>query len=625
MNNMDYAFQELERVHQEKQLHKKILKNREYTDCKTKYSSFGFEDSFNKSRKTLLLTEEQITSLEPYEIFKLRQEALKNKALFCAEKNPTELDYKLLDLIFRDKVIPMFFRNKLSSSISNKSAKDFYAEKQYANNYFMPITVKSFKKRRITGRTSEDVDMSTGEVKKFGKAVSYVQTSKNNINGVLDVVIDIDFHNESKTYDELVDLSSSVDFFANEAGVQATAIVVTGQGIQLHYVLEQPVYRNSKNIDKLLETFNKKLKDVINTEVLPNIAGCEYVKCDEALNPVSQKVRLPGTLNFVSFTYSHVVILNEDRLYHIGNFLNKFLGDYEDYRESIRLKIKENEEKKSKRKGGNHGNGRHNLSNALEKRINDISDAIVFQSEFQSTGFRNNGYLTLVWQMLNLKTLNKKMVTEYISNIDAKLSVPYFKNMSAIERFVDSAERTMHSSKNKALTNKKIESYCTSLQFAKDNGMEFEIFFKETVEEQRKKKRLAKQEERGMLIKKLKTNVLNGVDITNIARKLNVARNTVYAMIKECLSEFQIVVDKVSGSLELLRLKLIEKIIEGRKSKGGEPAFVEEEHRADELKNNSAQYILFNTEKLNTEKNKHKIRSFLDEIFNKLNPVCNAI
>ena len=586
--------------------HIENLRKIKYTNSKTVSSS----DDISSERKAInYYTVEKIEKLDAYERYKLQQKAYRNDELFAVQKNPTELDYKLLDVIFGDKITPLFFSTAKSTSLYVKKPKNFFKMRQFSNNYFMPVTLKDFDTRKITVRTKKKENEQTGEIDELNVAFCYVATDRSNVNGVLDVVVDIDFHNEENRleFEELERFAHAVNFFTTEAEVQPTGIVVTGNGIQLHYVLKEPVYRNSPNIDKLLKTFYKKLKEVLNKEVLPNIELSKNTTCDDSLNPINQKVRVPGTFNFSSLTYAHAVIVNENSLYHMGEFLSSKLGDYEEFRNTIKEILRKKEEKVDKRRG-NNGNGRGNILEVLKRRITDIEHAMVYASETVGTGFRNNGFLTLAWQYINLSDYKKKMTDSYIARelrrVDRSLEKPYFKNRGQVESFVDSVRETMNKSDGRHFRNASIEDYCTALQIAEDN-IEMEIFFKETVEAKRNKRRDANKEERNRKVSKIKQAILNNnFNIAKIAKSLNIARNTVYKIINELCDEANVKANNVREALKGLRKALIRLIIA---NKANPVSF-------------QSRYLLFSTEKLNTTSKSsfEKVKKRFKSIKNKL-------
>lgn len=591
-----------------KQLHIDTLKNNEYEDSKTHISSDGFDKSEKQRKKSRYSSKEEIKKLDTYERYKLQKEAYKNDEIFCVQKNPSELDYKLFETIYGKHVMPLFFEKADSSALKVMTPKNFFKRRQYSANYVMPVTVKSFKERKVTGRTITETNKE-GVTEKFASARSFVDTSRDNINGVLDVVIDIDFHNreERLEFDELEQFAHSVNYFATEANAQPTAIVVTGNGIQMHYVLGTPVYRNNaKAIDKLLKAFYKTLKNVINNKVLPQITLSENTKCDEALNPINQKVRVPGTYNFTANTYAHTVILNENTKYNMGNFLSENLGDYEEYKEKQAIKQKEKAKKSNYR--GNNGNGAKNIQRTLNRRITDIESAMVYASRHIKTGFRNDGFFCLIWQLLNLadydKKLNKVKIANRVFEISDKLDVPYFKSIRQARNLVDSVERTMEKSNNRWMTNSSIEDRCIALQYANNNGYDFDIFFKESVESKRLKQRETNREKKTNCIYKIKQMVSNGItNISRMARELEIARNTFYAYIKEILSDAGIQIKNLVDCIIKLRNYL-------RNISSQE---VISRSNTEDLSLPS-KYILFNTENLNNLTGKiAKIKGFISK------------
>lgn len=596
-----------------KQLLIDTLTKTEYKDSKTHISSDGFAKSEKQRKKSKYMSKEEIEKLDSYERFKLQNEAYKNDEILCVEKNPSELDYKLFDIIYGNKVTPLFFEKQDSSALRVMTPKNFYKRRQYSANYFMPVTVKSFKERKITGRTITETNKE-GVTEKFASARSFVDTSRDNINGVLDIVVDIDFHNREERLEfyELEQFAHSVNFFATEVNAEPTAIVVTGNGIQAHYVLEEPVYRNNaKAIDKLLRAFYKTLKNVINNKVLPQIDLSEKTKCDEAINPINQKVRVPGTYNFSAHTYAHMVILNENTKYNMGNFLAENLGDYEEYKERQVINQKEKTKKSNYR--GNNGNGTKNVQRMLNRRITDIEQAMLFTSKHIKTGFRNNGFFAITWQLLNLadydKRLNKVKITNRILEISDRLEAPYFKSIKQARSFVDSVDRTMKKSDNRHLKNGSIEDRCIALQYSNNKGYDFDIFFKESVESKRIKQREANREKKVNCISKIKQMVSKGItNLSRMARELGIARNTLYSYIKEILEESGISLDNFVDCIKKLKDYLL----------NDNTGRVISMSNTEEL-SLPYKYSLFNTEKLNNLKKKIvKVTKKLSKKFKKL-------
>lgn len=599
------------RIDKEKELNKEYLKSYDNQNSKTRYSYSRCKNSIKTRVDSIHLSVDKVLSMEKIEIDKLRFAAYNEGKSFSVAKNPSELDYKLMNLIFDSKNIGMFFSNKKSSSISVMKPKTFYAQKQYSDNYYMPITLKDIRKRKVIGRTIEDCDIE-GEVHKVGGAVSYITSDRGNVNAVKALMFDIDFHSENEDIksSDIDALCRSFSFFAQEEGVDPTAIINSGRGFQVVYVLKKPVYRNSKNIDNLIKTTYRVFKNIINNNILPEIDSKVELKCDKAINPINQKMRMPGTLNFKSYTYSHVVYFNQNNLYNLGEFLSEKLGDYDEYLEIKQLKKDKKEEKKKNNKHkGNNGNGRNNIVIVLNKRIRDIKSAMTLCSNEMGKGFRNNGYLVLVWQMINLAQYTKvtdEKIADEIFNFDEVSGCSYFRSIEKARSFVESVRGTMDNSQNIFLKNSTIESACTALVSARDMGMEFEIFFKETVESKRDKKREFKEELKENRLKNLKKKVLNGKSVIIIAKETDVCRNTIYTYIREILTKKGIDLNRLNRDILLvLKAVLIEELL---KSKIEDNKFI--------LSAPSI-YILFNTEKVNKEISKEKLEEFLEVFLKK--------
>lgn len=603
------------RIDKEKEYNKKALKEANYSNSKTKYSYSKCKDSITIKPKTIHLTAEDVLSMEKIDIDKTRFAAYNEGKFFSVAKNPSKLDYKFMNLIFDKKTIGVFFSNKKSSSINIMRPNTFYSKAQFNDNYYMPVTLKDINKRKVIARTSEDCDIE-GEVHKVGGAVSYITTDRGNINSVRALMFDVDCHmkeDEDDKYD-IDSLCHSFAFFAKEEGISPTVIINSGRGFQVIYVLKTPLFRNSEKIDNLIKTSYKVLKDIIDKDVLPQIDTTVKLKCDKAINPVNQKMRMPGTLNFKSYTYSHVVYCDEESLYNLGEILAEKLGDYDDYLEKKKIKKEKAKAKKVSKHKGNNGNGRNNIIFVLERRINDIKKAMILCREEFDDGFRNNGYFTLVWQMLNLSMYNKKTDKEIADDIfrfDIMSNCNYFANEEKAEKYVESVKGTMSRSKNVFLKNSAIEEFCAALNIAKEIGIDFEIFFKETTIEKRDKKRIFKEEEKNYRIDKIKKKVLDGKSVTTIANEINVCRNTIYKYIREILEKEGMNLDKINESvLIVLKAILIRLVLKDKKR-----AF----HYicpADII------YILFNTEKVNNEKLEKYLEEYLD-IFIKKRTIKN--
>ena len=480
-------------------------------------------------------------------IDKKRKEAkFKNEAI-AVEKNPTPDDYKLMSLIFGKGVTPVFFSSNKSHKIKLMSSRRFMRQMQFAENYLMPVTLKDCSKTVTT--TYKDKD--TGE----DKTREFISSRRDNINSVRSLVVDIDIHDnellEDVDFDKLIE---GFRYYAKEYNVDPTAIVATGRGLQCHYVLRDPIYRNNaKKIDSCLRFFLDSIKDIIDREILPNIFTDKTLRCDKAINPINQKVRVPGTYNFKAGDYAHVKYINEDKLYNMGQWLTWFYGEYQP-----KEKVKKTNRKK--RRSGNNGNGKSNLKHMLERRIRDISNAMKVSSEVTAIGFRNNGYFTLLWQyaeMIKRDYITEGIAIEEVWSLDSSLSCPYFRGKDDVEKMLMSVERCRADANSKKLTNKSIEDYCIALDIAREEGMNFETFFKKTVVEERKERREAKTFNRENRRNKTLNLIKKGKDIKTVAKEVEVTRNTVYADIAVILSDvFGVNWRGLTGSLERLRKEL---------------------------------------------------------------------
>lgn len=496
-------------------------------------------DIRNKDIKKVTITKKEIINTDPFDLYLKVRKLQADGYLVAFEKNPSKLDYKLIRMIYGKDVSPIFFNSQKSSAINVRYPNSFFKLLQYSNCYYMPVTLKDMSKRKESTREANLDEPLT---------VSYLDTSRSNINSVRAVMIDIDTARrkdpdaEQLSRKTLNDLAYSVNYFAEEANIAPTAIINSGRGLQLLYIPKVPLYRNSDNIDDLLRAFNKVVVKIIEEEVLSNIDHTYRLFCDTAINPINQKMRCPGTVNMASLTYAHTVIINEDRLYNFGEVLNDRLGSYEDYLESIALS---KDKAKPKRKGNNK-NGRNNLAIALEDRIAAIKSTMRYCSENYGTGFRNRSYFTWIWLATSLMGVpNNKYSTiedlaKEICDFDSTLVVPYFKNLKEVNSLIKSTHNTMSNSKNFRLKDKSIEDECLSLIIAHRDGAWTGPFFKPTVREERIKAKIIKQNENIELKDNIREDILNQVNITSIADKHSLSRNTIYSRLKSIAKDLRI-------------------------------------------------------------------------------------
>lgn len=566
-----------------------FLKKKRITNKKTVYHNPIGKPDFSLD-KTFIKKDDILKLLPGESIYKVYKNYEDNKITFI-EKNPNELDKKLMNLIFPEGIYPITFKNKSSKTVQFIDIDSFYKKHQYSDNYLMPVTVKSVETRKVTSSANRETKKVT--------TTSYVSTARNNINSVRSVAFDVDIHNDEfqPEKEELIHIARAVDFFATENCIPPTAIVVTGRGVQIHYVLEEPVYRNSERIDSLLHTFYKTIKERLNNTVLNQIQ-VQYesrgrtkevlLKCDEAINPINQKLRAPGTYNYAAGMYANTVVLHGDNKYNLSQTLTELNGEYINFKEiNKETKVK----KKSSGKRTNNGNGKSNLRIALRKRVDDIKDAMALTSSKIRTGFRNNSYLTLVWQMLELEKVDKefsrrKMIKE-LEDLDKSLEIPYFRNSSGIESFVSAVEDTRSRAKNTSLTNKTVEGYCIALQIAKEEDMDFRTFFRKTVEEKRLLRKTGNKSKKALVISRIKQMAMNHLSVSDMAKELGISRSSVYNYISQLLSSLKVRVKQGLSIVGNLRRGLIKELLE-RKQKNSED------------KQMSSTYILFNTESLYT-------------------------
>lgn len=529
------------------------------------------------NKKGIYCKKEEVDSKLSFHIFDSIYKARKDKTPFYVEKNPSELDVKFLNIVFDEKTIPTFFLGKKSSSIRIRNVNSFLKGYQLSDNYYMPVTF-----RDIHAKTETSYIDSKGNK----RTKSYLDTSRRNINSVRAVLVDIDCHSDFDlpNIQDLNHLASSINYYAEGLGIAPTAIINSGRGVQLIYVLERPLFRNRSSVDKLLKTFQNTLINIIDKDILPNVAPLLSsestdgktsqsfaIKCDRAINPINQKMRCPGTLNYRAGSYAHVVVLNENCVYNAGDFLGEQLGDYNEY-----LKVKKKtkaKKREKKRKGITDRNSKNNLAIYYVKRIEAIKKAMLHASETIGTGFRNNGYFSIVWQMIGLMEVSdskfkcQEDIASEIYEFDASLSSSYFKNYGAAVKFVESARKSREKSLNTSLSNKAIEDYCIALNIAHEDGIDLEPFFTPTVRETR----IEKQERRAIkddrLLKRIKNQVLDCKTIMNIADDCNVARNTIYDRLKAIAKELGIegFKDTVKGLYAVIRKALIDTLVSAKK------------------------------------------------------------
>ena len=158
-------------------------------------------------------------------------------------------------------------------------------------------------------------------------------------------------------------------------------------------------------------------------------------------------------------------------------------------------------------------------------------------------------------------------IANLILNLDSNLANPYFKGFKSAKAFVNKVKSNMASSENRYLTNKAIEDFTFALNFAKEEGLEFDIFFKDTVVAKRKRQKAANSLKDKQKIKKLRALTFADSFITTIAQETGWSRNTVYKKINQILlEEFSIELSSYTNSLVTLRQCLIKQIINQKKN-----------------------------------------------------------
>lgn len=512
---------------------------------KTFFASAGFQ---HENTEVVYITKDEIEK-GPYFVLDKIYSAKDNGLFINVQTNPRDEDIRFLNFLLRDRRSNnkrgTFFKNKSSRHLRLVTPEEFLNEVQFSDSYFMDVSLKDVYTRRETATSKDIYDKETGSYKQNAKAYSYVKTDRSNIFSVGSLLIDIDFHEENMSEKELDLLADGILFFAMQEGAYytPTAIVNSGRGLQLHFVLEERLFRhgadkNQRNIDKMLRLSHQALMDKYDNIILPNLPY-DDLKCDRNINAINQKRRVPGTLNFKSGTYAKVVHFNESQVIMLGDMLNDYYGEYSEFLEA--QKSWEKETTKRRNKTGNNGNGRGNISIVLEKRIADFEKAMIEVSNFESSGWRNNAYFSLAVQYINLKKYNNmsfKSIAAELERIDSQLQKPYFtKGFDKIESFVMSADESYNNFNSQFLTNDSIEEYTTVLQLAYNNGVELEFFFKETITEKRNKLLKANKEKRNKRIQETKRLVLQNYNIQDISNKLDITRNTVYQYLKEILGK----------------------------------------------------------------------------------------
>lgn len=406
------------------------------------------------------------------------------------EYKANDLDLEFLKLVSRGGSLPVF-KSKSSDNCllvgSNNFVSYLSKVKQFSDWYFMPVMLRDLNANGIKTKTYTDYDGNKKEVKK-----SYVQTRQKDIKAVNVIMLDIDIsHKEdSDDYSEMdfKRISDAIIYFAELENLPIpTAVIYTGRGLQLIFMAEKPLYMNSPAIKKLLVYCQNMLKDVYNKKVLLNIESIKSVSCDDAVGVVSQKMRLPGSVNTKSGTRAHVIYLEKNNQYDFGDLLTEIVGPKEDKLE----KRNKSQRKKTYLTGAQIESYNNNIVVATKKRIKDISDSLVFYANNVSTcGCRNQTYMYLI-DLCLAASYSKAEIENLVFSLDDKLPVPYFKNMSHFESMYKSRSNVIKPGRK--ISNKTLEENLICVKAAIKEGLSLSILGIPTRAEVRNKKRLKRR------------------------------------------------------------------------------------------------------------------------------------
>lgn len=587
----------------------------------TQYSKSG--DFEYVKTNYALITKDDVLNSAPSSILRKIEKLRCDGKLVLVENNPSEKDFEFMKFLEsgRNNSKTIAFKSKSSNSIRIQKYKDLIKENSFSNSYFIDATVKEMSRNTST-RKKETLNGI------YYQSVSYVNTRQGNIQSVNSLMLDIDFHNIALTNKELERTADSIIYFAKETGnplLLPTAIVVSGRGLQLTFMLKERIFRHGvkkhqRVIDSLLRQTRKQLIDVYNKDILSNIEIGFDIKmsCDTNGNPINQKRRLPGTLNFSSGTYAYTYYLNKENLFHMGEFLEYYKGSYEDYLEKVkedkeRIKNERKKASSKKKKNGNNGNGRNNILNTLQRRIDEIAYAMKEVSKIKPEGWRNNAYFTLVCQYLNLQyyknSLNDEVIASLLIAVDDTLVSPQFSSKQEAINFVNSSRISYESFRNKYFSNKSIEDFCEVLRVAKAEGIPLNYFFKETKTSTRERRLQESKERRNKRIEMIENEFLKGSSISNISRMFNLSRTYVYKLIKAFAKKLGLRIIKgrfdAIKILNRIKAKILLKI-KNEKASEKHPNPMPPSHSL----------LLFNTEKVNKDKKQDE-----NHIFSKQNTV----
>lgn len=458
----------------------------------------------------------------------------------------TPLDIEFLRTVSRDKNIIVFLDKYSTSARFVKASNiDNIIQEQKSNSYYMSVCLKDYTKSRI--KVVNYIDKN-GNKKSFEK--NYYDIRKYNIQTINELCIDMDIHGSK---DEEIDyyheynkeyftqLKNSILFYADELDIiKPTSIVYTGRGLQLHFVLSEPMYINSSKMFGYINQVYRVLKKEYH-KILDNIDT--EAKIDDNVNAICQKLRLPGSIHFTVGNRAETIYLDSNCLLDDREFLSQYAISYDEYKEI--KKEREREEKESIEKYGKKTKARkkkeytdkqkraarQNSVNLHKGRVSDIETAIQFQQKQLKTytGYRNKAYYLLVSEFLKLG-YSKKYMASKLKEIDNELRYSYFANDKQIDRFINSAISSIKEWQTIYLTNKAIVDYNPWIKECIEEGCKFKVFGKKIRKEIRWEKRQDRFNHRKNLILELMDISIEKLKyfVQYFMSEYNISRNTVY-------------------------------------------------------------------------------------------------
>lgn len=387
--------------------------------------------------------------------------------------------------------------------------------------------------------------------------IAPINFTKETVNQVRSFVLDLDIHTQNYSkFDDIFEtfiIGEKIEKICEDNKLPVSAIVFTGRGYQLHFKLNnENFYINSELSRKYVEyTFNS-FRKFFNSNIMPEINKIDSnFNLDFQTVALAAKVRMPGTVNFHAKKLATTICVNSNIIYTVNELNDLVDGGRKDFISKTNEVIKKEKRNYNKTKKNN------NILKVTKNRIKDIISAMQIMGSEVESGFRHNGYYTLIKLYLsiyknsiplnsnNIDLLTNKIKADLLK-VDGQLTMPFFKSEKEIINTIKYVIKNCIDNENYNFKAKdeSLEEYVIAIQYVLEHYPQRLNYFGSYAKEKRERNLLkninklktqTKKEKEELRIEKY---IGKGYTIKKISKILGYTEKTINRRILKLINKF---------------------------------------------------------------------------------------